>query len=171
MGARTLEVHALGLTFRNPIVLAAGTAGYGRELREVVRLERLGGLVTKAVNPEPRAGAPAPRVAEFDGGMINAVGLANPGLAAVRDEHLPWLARELPEVRARESHVDRAVEHVDESPAAGADLRRLGLAARRARMDLVGAAGPRFDGLHGRTWYPFALDCAPGGSVLASPHG
>ena len=61
MSASSLEVRALGLVFRNPIVLAAGTAGYGRELREVVRLDRLGGLVTKAVSPEPRAGAPAPR--------------------------------------------------------------------------------------------------------------
>ena len=67
---------------------------YGQELDGVVDLDALGGLVTKAVSPEPRAGAPAPRVAEFDGGMINAVGLANPGVAAVRAEHLPWLARD-----------------------------------------------------------------------------
>ena len=110
MSAPSLEVRALGLIFRNPIVLAAGTAGYGRELREVVHLERLGGLVTKAVSPEPRAGAPAPRVAEFEGGMINAVGLANPGLAAVRDEHLPWLARELPDTRKLVNVVGRVVE-------------------------------------------------------------
>ena len=110
MSASSLEVRALGLVFRNPIVLAAGTAGYGRELREVVRLDRLGGLVTKAVSPEPRAGAPAPRVAEFEGGMINAVGLANPGLAAVRDEHLPWLARELPDTRKLVNVVGRVVE-------------------------------------------------------------
>jgi dihydroorotate dehydrogenase (NAD+) catalytic subunit len=57
-----------------------------------MRLDRLGGLVTKAVSVEPRPGAPAPRVAEFPGGMINAVGLANPGLDAVKREHLPWLA-------------------------------------------------------------------------------
>jgi len=110
VSASSLEVRALGLVFRNPIVLAAGTAGYGRELREVVRLDRLGGLVTKAVSPEPRAGAPAPRVAEFEGGMINAVGLANPGLAAVRDEHLPWLARELPDTRKLVNVVGRVVE-------------------------------------------------------------
>jgi dihydroorotate dehydrogenase (NAD+) catalytic subunit len=85
-------VTAAGLAFQNPIVLAAGTAGYGRELARVMDLERLGGITTKAVSVEPRKGAPSPRVAEFPGGMINAIGLANPGLEAVRRDHLPWLA-------------------------------------------------------------------------------
>ncbi|MGH7620526.1 MAG: dihydroorotate dehydrogenase, partial [Gemmatimonadaceae bacterium] len=87
------------LVFQNHIVLAAGTAGYGRELVGVMRAERLGGLVTKAVSLEPRHGAPSPRVAEFEGGMINAVGLANPGLDAVRRDQLPWLADNLAETR------------------------------------------------------------------------
>jgi dihydroorotate dehydrogenase (NAD+) catalytic subunit len=87
------------LVFQNPIVLAAGTAGYGEELADVVRLDALGGFVTKAVSREPRAGAPAPRVAEFDGGMMNAVGLANPGLEAVRRDHVPWLASHLASTR------------------------------------------------------------------------
>lgn len=86
-----LAVEAAGIAFANPILLAAGTAGYGRELAHVVALEQLGGIVTKAVSVAPRAGAPAPRVAEFGGGMINAIGLANPGLESVRSEHLPWL--------------------------------------------------------------------------------
>jgi len=109
-GRSALQVQAAGLTFQNPIVLAAGTAAYGHELDGVVDLAALGGLVTKAVSPEPREGAPAPRVAEFDGGMINAVGLANPGVAAVRAEHLPWLARELPAVRKLANIVGFAVE-------------------------------------------------------------
>jgi dihydroorotate dehydrogenase (NAD+) catalytic subunit len=87
------------LEFQNPIVLAAGTAGYGQELAGVMRLDQLGGLVTKAVSLEPRGGAPAPRVAEFKGGMLNAVGLANPGLDAVRRDHVPWLAEHLPATR------------------------------------------------------------------------
>jgi dihydroorotate dehydrogenase (NAD+) catalytic subunit len=58
-----LAVQAAGLAFQNPIVLAAGTAAYGHELADIVDLPALGGLVTKAVSPEPRAGAPAPRVA------------------------------------------------------------------------------------------------------------
>jgi dihydroorotate dehydrogenase (NAD+) catalytic subunit len=87
------------VTFQNPIVLAAGTAAYGREIADVIGLDELGGIVTKAVSVSPRAGAPSPRVAEFDGGMINAIGLANPGVDAVRDEHLPWLARHLTRAR------------------------------------------------------------------------
>jgi dihydroorotate dehydrogenase (NAD+) catalytic subunit len=87
-----LAVEAAGLRFQNPVVLASGTAGYGRELAGVMNVDRLGGLVTKAVSVEPRHGNPAPRVAEFPGGMLNAIGLANPGLDAVRSDALPWLA-------------------------------------------------------------------------------
>jgi dihydroorotate dehydrogenase (NAD+) catalytic subunit len=86
-------VNVAGLHFQNPIVLAAGTAAFGRELSGVLDLDRLGALVTKAVSPAPRPGAAAPRVADFEGGMINAVGLANPGLEMVRREQMPWLAR------------------------------------------------------------------------------
>lgn len=83
--------EVFGARFQNPIVLAAGTAGYGRELAGVMELQRLGGIVTKAVSLAPRAGNAPPRVAEYRGGMLNSVGLANPGLVAVRDDHLPWL--------------------------------------------------------------------------------
>jgi dihydroorotate dehydrogenase (NAD+) catalytic subunit len=81
--------------FQHHLLLAAGTAGFGRELDGVMDLDRLGGLVTKAVSREPRSGNPPPRVAEFRGGMLNSVGLANPGLAEVRAEYLPWLAKRL----------------------------------------------------------------------------
>jgi dihydroorotate dehydrogenase (NAD+) catalytic subunit len=94
-----LAVTVAGIEFQNPVLLAAGTAAYGRELARVIDLDSLGGLVTKAVSVEPRHGAPAPRVAEFDGGMINAVGLANPGLEEVKSTHLPWLAENLRRAR------------------------------------------------------------------------
>ncbi|HET9133814.1 MAG TPA: dihydroorotate dehydrogenase [Gemmatimonadales bacterium] len=84
-----------GITFANPVLLASGTAGYGRELVGVMDLEQLGGLVTKAVSLAPRAGNRAPRVGEFRGGMINSIGLANPGVDAVRATELPWLAEHL----------------------------------------------------------------------------
>lgn len=105
-----LAVHAAGIDFQNPILLAAGTAGYGRELAGVMDLDRLGGLVTKSVSVEPRAGAAAPRVAEFRGGMLNAVGLANPGLDAVRDEYLPWLRTNLTHARVLVSVVGSTIE-------------------------------------------------------------
>jgi dihydroorotate dehydrogenase (NAD+) catalytic subunit len=88
-------IHVFGQHFQNPILLAAGTAGFGHEVAGVIDLDRLGGLVTKAVSPEPRMGNPAPRVAEFSGGMLNAVGLANPGLDEVASVELPWLAENL----------------------------------------------------------------------------
>jgi dihydroorotate dehydrogenase (NAD+) catalytic subunit len=106
----TLQSVVSGLTFQNPIVLASGTAGYGAELERVVDLDGLGGFVTKAVSVEPRAGAPAPRVAEFEGGMINAVGLANPGLDAVRREHVPWMASHLAGTRKIVNVVGFAVD-------------------------------------------------------------
>ncbi len=92
-------LEVFGTTFQNPILLAAGTAGFGREVAGVIDLERLGGLVTKAVSPEPRHGNAAPRVAEFEGGMLNAVGLANPGLEHVATVELPWLAEHLTRAR------------------------------------------------------------------------
>jgi dihydroorotate dehydrogenase (NAD+) catalytic subunit len=88
-------VQLFGVTFQNPILLAAGTAGFGREIDGVIDLDALGGIITKAVTPERRQGHPAPRVAEFRGGMLNAVGLANPGVDDVALHELPWLARRL----------------------------------------------------------------------------
>jgi dihydroorotate dehydrogenase (NAD+) catalytic subunit len=91
----SLSRTVFGRRFQNPVLLAAGTAGFGRELDGVMDLDRLGGLVTKAVSREARGGNRPPRVAEFRGGMLNSVGLANPGLAAVRTDYLPWLASRL----------------------------------------------------------------------------
>ncbi len=97
--APSLAVEWCGLRFQNPVLLAAGTAGSGREVAGVTDLEALGGLVTKAVSVEPRAGNPAPRVAETRGGMLNSVGLANPGLEHFRRVALPWLAAHLRRAR------------------------------------------------------------------------
>ena len=107
---RPLEIDVAGLRFQNPILLAAGTAAYGRELDDVMALDTLGGIVTKAVSLEPRSGAPSPRVADFDGGMINAVGLANPGTDAVVREHLPWLERQLHTARVLVNVIGRVPE-------------------------------------------------------------
>ncbi len=103
------------MSFQNPVLLAAGTAGFGREVAGVIDLEALGGLVTKAVSPEPRAGNPAPRVAETRGGMLNSVGLANPGLDHFRREIVPWLS----------AHVTRARVLVNVVGSAPADFARV----------------------------------------------
>ena len=95
----TLEQSLFGVTFANPVLLAGGTAGYGRELDGVIDLDRMGGLVTKAVTPEPRAGNPPLRTAEYGAGMLNSIGLANVGLDRFRAEKLPWLAERLASAR------------------------------------------------------------------------
>jgi dihydroorotate dehydrogenase (NAD+) catalytic subunit len=105
-----LSTVVAGITFQNPVILASGTAGYGAELARVVDLERVGGLTTKAVSVEPRSGNPAPRVAELDEGMINSVGLANPGLEQVKSAYLPWLAAHLPKTRKLVNVVGNASE-------------------------------------------------------------
>lgn len=110
MSGGALGVTLAGLELQNPVLLAAGTAAYGRELDGVLRLGALGGLVTKAVSLEPRAGAPAPRVAEFNDGMINAVGLANPGVVEVRATELPWLAANRGAARVLVNVIGNAVE-------------------------------------------------------------
>lgn len=124
MATSRLAVTAAGIDFQNPVLLAAGTAAYGRELASVVDLDALGGLITKAVSVERRHGARAPRVAEFEGGMINAVGLANPGMEEVRAEHLPWLAANLRRAKVVVNVVGNQVEEfatvvstLDDSPA------------------------------------------------------
>ena len=94
-----LTQELLGTTFQNPILLASGTCGYGRELDALLDLDALGGLVVKAVTTERREGNPAPRVAEFGAGMMNSVGLANDGVEAVRTARLPWLAARLRRAR------------------------------------------------------------------------
>lgn len=110
MSSNVLAVEAAGLAFQNPVLLAAGTAAYGRELDGVVDLKTLGGIVTKAVSVEPRPGAPAPRVAEFENGMINAVGLANPGMEVVKSTELPWLDQHRGSARALLNVVGRVLE-------------------------------------------------------------
>ena len=105
-----LETSVFGTTFQNPVLLAAGTCGFGRELEEVLDLDALGGFVTKSVTVEPRAGNPAPRVTEFPGGMLNSVGLANPGLDRTRAEKLPWIAENVRRARVFVSVAGHTVE-------------------------------------------------------------
>lgn len=105
-----LEVTAFGERFRNPVLLAAGTCGFGRELAGVADLGALGGFVTKSVTLEPRAGNPAPRVAETGDAMLNSVGLANPGLDAVRRDALPWIREHAGECRVFVSVAGHTVE-------------------------------------------------------------
>lgn len=105
-----LRVDLFGTTFQNPVLLAAGTCGFGLELADVVDLDALGGFVTKSVTVEPRRGNPAPRVAEFSGGMLNSIGLANPGLEATRRDKLSWIRDHVRRARVFVSLAGHTVE-------------------------------------------------------------
>ena len=87
-----LSVEVAGVRLPNPVMAASGCFGFGRELAGFVDLGQLGAVVTKSVSLEPRRGRPTPRMAETAGGMLNAIGLQNPGVDAYRRRELPFLA-------------------------------------------------------------------------------
>ncbi|MBC2133101.1 dihydroorotate dehydrogenase [Listeria innocua] len=86
-----LAVEIPGLSLKNPIMPASGCFGFGQEYSKYYDLNELGAIMAKAVTPEPRLGNPTPRVAETSSGMLNAIGLQNPGLEHVLAHELPFL--------------------------------------------------------------------------------
>ncbi|MBQ7434501.1 MAG: dihydroorotate dehydrogenase [Oscillospiraceae bacterium] len=88
-----LNVNLCGIELDNPIIPASGTFGYGYEFAELYDINCLGTFSFKGTTLEPRAGNPLPRIAEGNAGMLNAVGLQNPGVDAVISEELPKLAK------------------------------------------------------------------------------
>ena len=88
-----VRVNLPGLNLKNPIIPASGTAGFGEELANIYDLNVLGGIMIKATSVNPKRGNKTPRVAETYGGMLNSIGLENPGLDVVLTEKLPFLAK------------------------------------------------------------------------------
>ncbi|WP_283152257.1 dihydroorotate dehydrogenase [Guptibacillus hwajinpoensis] len=88
-----LGIQLPGLDLKNPIMPASGCFGFGREYSQFYKLDQLGAIMVKATTNEPRFGNPTPRVAETTSGMLNAIGLQNPGLERVMTEELPWLSQ------------------------------------------------------------------------------
>jgi dihydroorotate dehydrogenase (NAD+) catalytic subunit len=88
-----LSVKIAGVEFKNPVMTASGTFGSGQEYSEFVDLNRLGAVVTKGVASTPWPGNPTPRIAETYGGMLNAIGLQNPGIDVFIARDLPFLAK------------------------------------------------------------------------------
>lgn len=86
-----LAVKIGNLDLKNPVLTASGTFGYGEEFSTLIDLNRLGGIVTKAVSYEPRAGNPLPRIAETACGMLNSIGLANVGVKKFIADKMPFL--------------------------------------------------------------------------------
>ncbi|MGH3100421.1 MAG: dihydroorotate dehydrogenase, partial [Thermoleophilia bacterium] len=87
-----LSVDLCGVRLRTPVLAASGCFGFGRELAGWVDLAAIGGVVTKSVSLEPRRGRPTPRTAETPSGMLNAIGLQNPGVEAFCAGDLRFLA-------------------------------------------------------------------------------
>jgi len=89
----SLKVKIGGINFENPVLVAGGTFGYGEEYSQLIDVNELGGIVTKTVTMEPREGSLPPRLAETPAGLLNAIGLENPGVEAFLKTKLPFLQK------------------------------------------------------------------------------
>ena len=89
-----LRVTIAGVPFENPLIAASGTFGFGHEYQEFYPLSTLGGISCKGITLKERPGNPPPRIAEAPGGMLNAVGLQNPGVDHFIEHDLPWLKQQ-----------------------------------------------------------------------------
>src|SRR5512143_3625335 len=88
-----LSVTFAGIKLKNPVLTASGTFGYGEEFSDFVDLNRLGGVIVKGISLKPIKGNPPPRIWETPSGMLNAIGLENPGVDAFLNEKLPYLRK------------------------------------------------------------------------------
>ncbi len=88
-----LKVKIGKLELKNPVLVASGTFGYGQEFEEFINLENLGAIVTKTITLNPRLGNPPPRTCETPAGLLNSIGLENPGLNSFIDDKLPQLEK------------------------------------------------------------------------------
>lgn len=98
MEKNCLAIRLPGLELKNPIIPASGCFGFGQEFAKYYPLDVLGSIMIKATTKEACFGNPTPRVAETPSGMLNAIGLQNPGVDVVLSEKLPWLAEHFPEL-------------------------------------------------------------------------
>jgi dihydroorotate dehydrogenase (NAD+) catalytic subunit len=128
-----LAVDLGGITMANPITTASGCFASGAEIDRFFDVTELGAIVVKSITPEPREGLPTPRMAETPSGMLNAIGLQNPGIDAWLDRDLPWL-----QSRGAKVIASIAGRTVDDFRAVAAELARASTAARGASRGLVG---------------------------------
>ena len=87
------EVDFCGIKMKNPVTVASGTFGYGRGHSDFIDLNKLGGIITKGTSLKPKTGNKPPRICETDSGMLNCIGLENPGLDYFMEVDLPWLKK------------------------------------------------------------------------------
>ena len=89
--ADRLAITIAGITLKNPVILASGTCGYGKEISEFIDLNRIGGITTKGLSLKPRDGNPPPRIYETSSGVLNSIGLENVGVEKFISDYLPFL--------------------------------------------------------------------------------
>ena len=87
------EINFAGIKMKNPVTVASGTFGYGREYSDFFDLSKLGGIITKGTSLKPRSGNKSPRVCETASGMLNSIGLQNPGVEYFAQNDLPFLRK------------------------------------------------------------------------------
>ncbi|MCL2569414.1 MAG: dihydroorotate dehydrogenase [Oscillospiraceae bacterium] len=119
-----LRVNFAGVEFENPIVTASGTYGFGREYGEYLDLNDIGGICVKGLTLAPRQGNKNPRIVETAAGMLNSVGLQNPGVDAFIETELPWLRQFRTKVIANVcgNTVEDYVQMTEKLVAAGVDI-------------------------------------------------
>ena len=93
MSTPDLSINLAGIRMKNPVMVASGTFGYGPEYADLVDLSQLGAMVVKGISPEPWRGNPTPRTVEVASGMLNAIGLQNPGAEGFLSNYLPFLRK------------------------------------------------------------------------------
>lgn len=147
------QVTLAGVTFQNPVMTASGTFGSGMEYSEFVDLNKLGAVVTKGVATVPWPGNPTPRVAEVYGGMLNAIGLQNPGLEVFLKRDIPFLKQYDTKIivnvcgRTVEDYVD-VVERLGDEPAVA--MLEINVSCPNVKEGAI-AFGQKADALYGIT--------------------
>jgi dihydroorotate dehydrogenase (NAD+) catalytic subunit len=154
-GAVDMTVELAGLRLRNPVMTASGTFASGREYADFVDLSRLGAVVTKGLSLEPWEGNDSPRVAETASGMLNSIGLQNPGVEAFCSGDLAWLAgRDVPVVVNLVGHTADEYARVAERLEAEPSVSAYELNISCPNLDEGGMA--------------FGVACAPAAAVTAA---
>jgi dihydroorotate dehydrogenase (NAD+) catalytic subunit len=153
-----LRIRVGHLDLPSPVLTAAGCAGTGRELAQFTDVARLGGVTTKSVTLEPRAGNPAPRLAETPSGLLSSVGLQGPGLDGFLQRDLPWLLSR--GARAFVSVAGHSAREYGELASRLSDA--AGVTALEVNLGCPDASAA------GR---PFALDAVAAGAVVAAVRG
>jgi dihydroorotate dehydrogenase (NAD+) catalytic subunit len=131
-----LPVDFAGITFPNPVVLASGCAGFGREYGQYFDLNSIGAISVKGLTLQPRDGNAPPRVAETPSGMLNSVGLQNPGVDAFIRDELPWLKQYNCKIIANISgnHPDEYAELAWKCSCAGVDMLEINISCPNVKQ-------------------------------------